>query len=254
MNIHRSNGVSRKNAAFTLLEMMAVIVVVLILMAFAIPTINSLRSTALQVAARQVSSTMQLARQYAINERVPVRFIFAVTNSGGVVRDELVCRAYTVVKANINGDSGLVDDWEALEDWTFLPQGVIFSDQDGYYYDTINANAANNPPPPIGAMVRGLGRATSSTDAWQYFEATNTVACQLFTGLVCGVEFRPTGLVAASSVTGSNKGTAGIRLVTGTVVDPAGVTVAVSDTNNWVYIEYDKYGGRVRTRFKESYR
>jgi prepilin-type N-terminal cleavage/methylation domain-containing protein len=81
---------ARQQHGFTLIEMLTVIGIVLILMAIAIPALKSFQSTALQVGARQVSSAMQLARQYAINNRLPVRFVIAVDRTSGVLRDDLV--------------------------------------------------------------------------------------------------------------------------------------------------------------------
>lgn len=259
MNATQVRAPTPSSRGFTLLEMLAVIGIVLVLLAIAMPTVNSLRSTALQVGARQVSSGMQLARQYAINYRVPVRFVIAVTNSSGAIRNDLVCRAYTVLAANLDPETGQPVSWGALEDWTLLPQGVVFSDLNTTYYDPINSNATNNSPPPVGLNSRIIGAATDTTNAWQYYDGvmsdlTVGTGAVTSTWTVCGVEFKATGQVSTSfapSITGAT----GIRLSQGTVTDPnGGPQVAIADSANWVYIECDRFGGRVRTRYKDSYR
>ncbi len=40
----------------------------------------------------------------------------------------------------------------------------------------------------------------------------------------------------------------------GTVDDPTTPKLLITDTDNWVYLEYDQYAGRVRTRYKDSYK
>jgi hypothetical protein len=141
-------------------------------------------------------------------------------------------------------------NWIPLEDWAFLPQGVVFSDQNSTSYNTITLDVQ----PPTGVTNRFPGVGTTNTACF-YFNSviSNMPMSALGTAHVCAVEFKPTGQVSSGFITGNN-GTAGIRLVQGSVLDASTPRLVVSDSNNWVYIEYDRFGGRVRTRYRDSYR
>src|SRR5437867_3757142 len=63
--------------AFTLIELLTVIVIVGIILAVGIPAFtNLMKSSGLTTATRQVANTMTLARQYAITKRTKVYVVF----------------------------------------------------------------------------------------------------------------------------------------------------------------------------------
>jgi prepilin-type N-terminal cleavage/methylation domain-containing protein len=246
-----TTSTSSQRKAFTLVEMLAVVAIIAVLFVVALPAVRLIQGSAMQVAGRQVSTTMQLARQMAITQRVPVRFVFAVDTSGGV-RADLICRGYTVLRANYDANGNIVN-WTPLQDWQFLPDGVVFSDQNSTSYNTINMD----PRPDLGnSGPRTLGPHPSGATltAWKYFSDTNSMAVVIGgstnTWIVGTVEFMPTGF--CSSLGGQRY--AGIRLVQGTVLVATNRTLLVTDTNNWQYVEYDEWGGRVRVRTRDSYR
>jgi hypothetical protein len=130
---------------------------------------------------------------------------------------------------------------------------VFFSDHNirttsgGSSYNTLNKDAVS----PIGASTRLIGDAPSTNLTWQYFGNTSPVTV-LYGGStqswnVSYIEFKPDG------TTGNIQSAAGLKLMAGAVLNPSPLTVLVSDTNNWRYIEYDQFGGRVRTRTPESF-
>lgn len=249
-----------KTRSFTLLELMMVVAIIAIILLIAIPSLRSLQSTGLQAATRQVSSDLSLARQRSVTYRKPVRFLIPVeTNhlewagSGWTNKPnhDLVCRAYLICEAT-NDPEGTLVGWVAVQDWSYLPVGIVFSDVNCRNYDLVNAN----PMPPALATNRLLGASASASTAWRYLDCTNehTVYMPGLTSrwTTTVVEFRPSGYVWAASSIPSGPA-AGIRLAPGAVLDPGGLQLLVSDTNNWAYIEYDAYSGRVRTRYRDSY-
>jgi len=238
------------NRGFTLLELLAVIGIIAIILAIVVPSLNSLKGTALQSASRQVSSTLQLARQHAVTFRVPVKFMIA-TQTNELPNPYLVCRAYIVCEPDFDPTTGdFTGKWKAIQDWTPLPSGIVFSDLNNKYYDLTSAC-------PIGALQddRIAGDPPSATDAWKYFGSSSTEDVirpgTTNSWVVSSVEFRPSGHVSAGTVAGA---AAGIRLATGSVLKPSiPPRVLLNDTNNWVYIEYDTYSGRIRTRTRDSF-
>ena len=234
---------------FTLIELIAVVAIVAILVAAALPALRAIQATALQTAARQVGNELLLTRQYAVTKRTPVRFVLALTSSGSVVSSDKVCRAYIIV-ARTNNLEGVEAGWAPLQDWKFLPDGVIFSDLNGIGY-----NIHNTPESPGTVGTRTINvTSIGNPNGWQYFNnsktfylITNTISSTGATITTSVLEFSPTG-VGVSGATGT-----GLRLAQGSVLDSSTRNLLVNDTNNWVYIEIDGVNGRIRTRFIESY-
>lgn len=93
---------------FTLIEMLTVVVIVGIILAIGIPMMNSMnRATALQGAIREVSNTLQLARQFAITHRTKTE----------VRVDDTTWNAISVF-TNTNYQ---------IDKWKRLPVGVVFA-------------------------------------------------------------------------------------------------------------------------------
>lgn len=239
-------------AGFTLIELLTVMAIVAILLIAALPAIKSIQSSALQVGVRQISNGLQLARQYAVTHRTNVRLVLAVDTSSGNISPDLVCRAYAIYEA-VKDANGTVVCWTPLEDWRLLPQGIVITDLNNNSFNPLIAD----PLPPIGPTNRLLGSAATIATAWQYLDSndpamwvTNVSSSGTLQWNVSAVEFKPTGLVAnVSNISG-----AGIRVITGSVIDPTTRNILVADTNNYAYIEYDQYSGRVRAHFRESFK
>jgi prepilin-type N-terminal cleavage/methylation domain-containing protein len=253
----RRVGVSA--AAFTLMELLAVIAIMAIIVALAMPALKAIQGTALQTAARQVSSALQLARQYAINNRVPVRVVLAVdlsTTPPNQISPDLICRAYTVCRATNDADGNIVG-WVPLQDWRVLPEGIVFNNLDLSTYSPMTINEI----PILGnSGTRIVSAPPNATDAWRYFDGTNSMTVFLAGGSVTwqrtsAIEYRPTGVARGPGDTGiGGAGAGAIRVAAGSVLNPQNRTLLITDTNNWVYIEFDQWGGRVRTRYRDSYK
>ncbi len=230
-----------------------------IIVAVALPALNAIRATALQAAARQVQNEMMLARQYAITHRTTVRFGICVdpTNPPNL-GSNYVARAYIILAQTNNADGSLAG-WVPVQDWRFLPDGIVFSDLNSGYYDTIDISVSADGLPPFGPPAnRYKGAATSSSVAPQWFDnydpavtvyPTNTGAT--VTWKLSYVDFLSTGYLSSGS-THNGSPAVGVRLIQGTVLDPSPKILCIS-TNNWVYLEAAPYTGRVRIRYADSF-
>jgi prepilin-type N-terminal cleavage/methylation domain-containing protein len=241
----------RTTGAFTLIELLTVIVIVGIIAAMTVPALRRIQSTALQTASRQVSNSIQLTRQYAITHRTQTRFVVAVDTSSGNIRPELICRAYTICAAVGDADGALLY-WLPLQDWSYLPGGIVFSDLNAKSYSPLTLS--QNLPPPLGQSTRSLTDIGSGSltfnNADNSFLVTNMVGAGTVQWKVSYLEFRPTGMANWPGVFAS----CAVRLMQGSVLDPTTRQLLINDTNNWAYVETDRYGGRVRVRYRDDYK
>lgn len=98
------------------------IVIIGVILAMGIPAVTSLtKATSLNSATRTVSSTLNLARQYAITQRTTTRVLYPY-NSAGTPAD-MSYRSYSVIARN---PTSLV--WEYVGKWEYLPIGAVFGD------------------------------------------------------------------------------------------------------------------------------
>lgn len=108
---------SKRVLGFTLIELMVVIGLMGLLLAFAIPAFQGIgRSGNLNAAVHELRSTMSLARQWAITQRQITYVVFPDdANSHTLETVEKTFRAYSVY-----GGTNYITDWR------FLPQNVVF--------------------------------------------------------------------------------------------------------------------------------
>lgn len=133
-----------RKSAFTLVELMVVIVIIAALMLIALPTFQGAnRGGRLRTAAFQMSTTISLARQTAIGQRQTVYVLLPNNNAAlfaGQPREaEKAFRAY----APYGKKSGY------LGEWMLLPPGIVFNDiYDAYGENVFARNWAENIPFP----------------------------------------------------------------------------------------------------------
>ncbi len=108
---------------FTLLELMAVVALIGILLAIALPAFNAIGgSSRLEAAANEVHAAANLARQYALSRNQPTYLLF----NEGQENPDLAYRAYALF--TINTHTNPVDQaaGEFIAGWQLLPEGVVF--------------------------------------------------------------------------------------------------------------------------------
>jgi competence protein ComGC len=110
---------SKQTTAFTLVEMLAVLLLVGLMLTLTIPAVTKLlKSGGVTGGARAVANTLSLARQYAISHRVNTLVIFPT--SGNLMTNYYYV-SFAVVARNANNTA-----WVPLGRVETLPTGVVF--------------------------------------------------------------------------------------------------------------------------------
>jgi prepilin-type N-terminal cleavage/methylation domain-containing protein len=144
---------ARAIRAFTLIEMLTVIVIIGIVLAVTIPAVtNLMKSGGLNSATREVSNTLGLARQLAITQRTYARVVFPYHLTGS--RQDMWYRTYAVM-TNRDNTAAAAPNWRYASKWEYLPVGATFLDTvpvsgagNGALDDTVSLNRQANLPFP----------------------------------------------------------------------------------------------------------
>ena len=182
--MHRS-----RQQGFTLVEMISVLVIVAIILSIAIPAVTNLvKASALSSAAREVSNTLSLARQYAITHRTYTRVVFLYdyyNNSSTGTRADMWYHTYAVMT---NRDTTNPSGWLYVTKWEYLPTGAVFLDLTGTggvpgggSLNDVNSPTHVSPTPSLRIEYLPLP-----------FPAPNNNATLAY------IEFGPTGAATAS--------------------------------------------------------
>jgi prepilin-type N-terminal cleavage/methylation domain-containing protein len=201
--------------AFTLIEMLTVIVIVGIILAVGIPAFtNLMKSGGLSAASRQVANTLTMARQYAITKRTNVRVVFPYDGTTGTSGTNLApwYQSYAVL------EYGATTNY--LTKWEHLPLGTVFM--------------SDTPSPPLAPpLPYNFNNDLASTSfPFPYTNSPNATLAY--------IEFRPTG---AASKPGTFTITEGF--VSGGIVTPTSKTSSNTLANAAV-ISVDNVVGRIR--------
>ncbi len=114
--------VRTRKHAFTLVELLAVIVIMTIIMGMAGPAFTKLFSgTGVESASRMIGSQLRLARQHAITQRTRVAVLLP-GNQGGSTHDDKKFSAMRVCEVD---DSNQFVRWVPNTKWVFLPNGAV---------------------------------------------------------------------------------------------------------------------------------
>jgi prepilin-type N-terminal cleavage/methylation domain-containing protein len=159
MNLRRQNG-------FTLVELMAVIMVMGLILALGVPALLSFRATAVSSGSRSVANALSLARQYAVTHRRDTRvvFFYAGTTDDSSA-DGLAKRynQYAVLTAWPTNRSDMnYACWIQVGRWESLSLGAVFGDNKvtkGGPLDSLrNQRMYIMKPDPNGGMIpQGVG-------------------------------------------------------------------------------------------------
>jgi prepilin-type N-terminal cleavage/methylation domain-containing protein len=142
----------RRNAAFSLIELLAVMAIVVALSAVSVPAIQSVKGgSTVNKAMADLSSTLELARTHAMANRTYVRVLLAeVPASGNRILPQLIALPIYAANGTSAGDMTLVADWPALSKPLVLDDLKVF--------DTLNGSAPVNTSAdvtPMGNNVQG---------------------------------------------------------------------------------------------------
>ena len=200
------------NEAFTLLELLVVMGIILILLAATVPAVIGLsKSNSLNSAGRIVTNILTIARSEAINRRTLVRFEIATTWSTDPTS---AYRKFTLVQHDVTSGTDT-----QLTGWETLPTGTIFERQDPL---------GTSPPSGSGTYFFALSPPQTSTLKF----AGNDVPTNY-------IEFGPTGAldtpIASSPVR--------LRINQGAI---SGTNEVLTGTSNWFEMSVDSIVGRIK--------
>lgn len=123
MSAMKTISCSRAKKGFTLIELLLVISVMAILLLFTVPAFQDIgRGSRMRSAINQLTSTLNLARQWAITKREDVYILFpddhAGLYAGAQEHKDKALRSYVVVSPS----QGFITEWR------YLPAGIYFVD------------------------------------------------------------------------------------------------------------------------------
>ena len=161
-------------SAFSLIELMVVISVIAIALAFLVPALAPATGRSIEGAARQLTADLENARQLAIAERTKTRVLIpdrtALAGAFGAEVTDLALRGYTIVSFNRTAAT-----WKQRGRWTRLTQPATF-----------DPSAPVDPAKEEGVIQK---RKTETTNVDN--SASGTAATKAFTGAY--IEFRANG-------------------------------------------------------------
>jgi prepilin-type N-terminal cleavage/methylation domain-containing protein len=107
----------RYKRAFSLVEMLTVLVIMSILTALAF-SFSTLRSTSISLAGNEMADVFAMARQNSISKSAYTAIVIKTQGTGA-------CSAYCLLQLT-RQDDGTFGSWTALTPWKYLAQGVVF--------------------------------------------------------------------------------------------------------------------------------
>lgn len=116
------SSLSKSKSAFTLAELLVVIVIIGILSAIALPMMPNLTGQSkLESAANMLHSASKLARQHAVATKHPTYLVF----HDKITNPDLAYRAFAIFAIDISNPPVDQDDGYYVKDWQRLPEGII---------------------------------------------------------------------------------------------------------------------------------
>lgn len=154
--------------AFTMLELLAVMLIMIIVMGIAIPVFNKLTmGTGVDASARVLGSQLRLARQHAITQREHVALLLPNSNLSDVPDS-----TYVAFRPCVVDSSRVFQSWIDNTKWEFVPLGTIIAQVDA----SPGLDSLPLPSDSTASLITAVPGATASVRA---------------------VVFRPTGRIHA---------------------------------------------------------
>lgn len=208
-------AVSRRG--FTLVELLAVIAIMTILFIVAVPSLETFTRKGLSTSIAPLTTTLRLARQYAVTHREHVYVVFPDDDDTAYTGSDIdrALRSYAVIASNASGAY-------YVSDWRYLPRGVAFDPNNAITGSVFRVAAGtsmlpfpseNSSPQPMPSIhFRPNGRAS-----WAEGGGTvNDVLIPITSTIYFDVSTNPAQLSALSRVAGDKIGVS-IRGMTGQV-------------------------------------
>ena len=132
----------RKGKRFTLLELLFVMIIISIIMAFTMPAFTKMAlGSSVDICARDIGGQLHLARQTASGKRKYVAVVFPTAN-GGIKPDYAFISYRTAIVVKKTNETGY-DFWEWADGskWRFAPEGAAIMEVDA----DIGINSTGNP-------------------------------------------------------------------------------------------------------------
>jgi len=240
--------------AFTLVELLAVVVIMAIVMGMLVISLSQGQGRVVQMAAAQVASGMGLARQLAITKNSDALFIIAPISGTGAEAfyPEQPFRYWAVVYSN--RDQGT---WTLAKDWEPLPAGAVFAGLAGEGYNPLGWST-DGTLPPLGESFRPK-IAASTKGEWTYFNSFTNFSINSSSGNITCSTIPYIGFKASGKgfVMKSPQGFGGSLTAMAVVLGEGTITpeneVLLRSTNNLTHVETDQRVGRITVRPRESY-
>ncbi len=144
---------------FTMVELMVVIVIVSIILAFSVPAFQKLAvGSGVDAAARMLSSQLSLARAEAVSRRKCIAVIMPGAGYARNTTDDSVYPFQSFRAAIVNNTTHAFEQWVEGTEWTFLPTGTIIASVSGNEIALQSIN--KDPSDPSSPMI------TVPKDSW----------------------------------------------------------------------------------------
>lgn len=142
----------RRQTAFSLVELLAVMAIIVALSAVSVPAIQSVKGgSTVNKAVADLSSTLELARTHAMANRTYVRVLLAETPaSGNQLLPQLVALPIYSANGSASGDMTQASEWPALSKPLVLDDLKVFDTMQG----SSPVNTASDVT-PMGSNVLG---------------------------------------------------------------------------------------------------
>lgn len=149
----------RRSTAFSLIELLAVMAIIVTLSAVSVPAIQSVKGgSTINKAVADLSSTLELARTHAMANRTYVRVLLAEVPAGvNQMLPQIIAQPIYSANGTASGDMSVATEWPALSKPLVMDDLSLFDTMDG----SAPVNTSSDVT-PMGLNVLGAKMAAVS--------------------------------------------------------------------------------------------